>query len=285
MSALRLATGIQRVVGGDIGFIDTEAKRALQYADMFRFRHLPFEPPFGALDYMAALEHFVGKGVKTVIVDSMSHEHEGPGGLIDTHNAELDRLAGNDWGKRERVSMLAWQKPKAARRALINRILQLQANFIFCFRAKESSKPVKVNGKTEIVAQGFVPIAGDDFVFEMVTCALLLPGAKGVPTWQSENPGERMMIKTAVQFDWLYGDPRPLSEDTGERLAQWAQGDAALTEADVDVLVAAGQRHAEEGTAALKEWMADLTTAEVRAIQARKLGLGAIAKKADEGKA
>ena len=45
-SALRLATGVQRVVGGDIYFIDTEARRGLHYAERFTFRHLPFGAPF-----------------------------------------------------------------------------------------------------------------------------------------------------------------------------------------------------------------------------------------------
>src|SRR6266849_4599710 len=46
-SALRLATGIQRVSGGDIWGIDTESRRMLHYADKFKFRHVPFGAPFG----------------------------------------------------------------------------------------------------------------------------------------------------------------------------------------------------------------------------------------------
>lgn len=284
-SALRVATGIQQVAGGDIGFIDTEARRALQYADMFRFRHLQFDPPFGPLDYMAALEHFVSKGVKTVIIDSMSHEHEGQGGLLSMHEAELDRITKGDASKRERMSMLAWQKPKSHRQQLINRILQMNANFIFCFRAKESSKPVNVDGKMQIVPQGFVPIAGDAYVYEMTTCALLLPGAKGVPTWRSENPGERMMIKTAEQFRWLYEREEALSENTGRLLAEWAKGDTPLDETAIDALVESGRRNAQEGTAALREWMADLTASDKAALKVRNVGLGAIAKAADEARA
>ena len=82
-SALRLATGIQEVTGGDIYALDTEARRMLHYADRFRFQHVPFAAPFGSLDYLAALRFCVGQGGKTIIVDSMSHEHEGPGGLLD----------------------------------------------------------------------------------------------------------------------------------------------------------------------------------------------------------
>ena len=189
-SALRLATGIQEVTGGNIFGIDTEARRMLHYADCFKFQHVPFSAPFGSLDYLEALRFCVGQGGKVIVVDIMSHEHDGAGGMLNSHDRELDRLAGDDWGKRERVKMLAWQKPKADRRALINGLLQLEANFIFCFHAKETAKPVKVNGKTEVQPQGFMPIAGDEFVFEQTINCLLLPAAGGVPTWRSDQTGE-----------------------------------------------------------------------------------------------
>src|SRR5262245_59863896 len=175
-SALRVASGIQKVSGGDIFFIDTEARRALHYADMFSFRHVEFNAPHGSLDYLDAIKFCHERKAGVIIIDSMSHEHEGEGGLVDMHDKELDAIAGDDARKRERLSMVAWVKPKAARRKLINAILQMNTNFVFCFRAKESSKPVRnKEGKTEIVHQGFRPIAGEEFVFEMTVCCLLMP--------------------------------------------------------------------------------------------------------------
>lgn len=226
-TALRLATGIQSVSGGDIYVIDTESRRALHYADKFKFKHVPFDAPFGSLDYLAALQWCVKQGAGVVIVDSMSHEHEGPGGMKDLQEQILDRMAGTDYKKRERMQMLAWAEPKAKRRALINGILQLNCNFIFCFRAKNTSKPVKnpETGKNEVQQQGFMPIAGDEFVFEQTLNALLLPGAGGVPTWQSDQVGERTMIKLPEQFASLRQRTEPLDEKVGERLAKWAAGD------------------------------------------------------------
>jgi hypothetical protein len=223
-SALRLASGIQAVTGGEIFGIDTESSRMLHYADIFSFQHLPFGPPFGALDYLAALQHCVSLGARTIIVDSMSHEHEGAGGLLDTHDTELSRLAGDSPGKREAMKFLAWQRPKANRRQLINGILQLNANFVFCFRAKQTIKPVKAGGKTEFVPQGYMPIAGEEFVFEQTVCCLLLPHANGVPSWSSENIGERSIMKMPEQFKPIFADQGPLSEGTGRSLAEWARG-------------------------------------------------------------
>lgn len=283
-SALRLATGIQSVAGGDIYVVDTEARRALHYADRFKFRHLPFDAPFGSLDYLAAIKHCVGKGAGTVVVDSMSHEHEGPGGLLDMHDKELDRMAGDDYSKRERVKMLAWAKPKAARRQLINGLLQMNANFIFCFRAKDTAKPVKRNGKTEVESQGYMPIAGEEFVFEQTVNCLLLPRANGVPTWQTEQPGERIMMKLPEQFQPVFARPEPLSEDIGRRLAEWAKGDAsgsgqkinqpsqshsaAAPSIDLSALLTAGQNAAGDGLRALETWWKSLAPREQQALKA-----------------
>jgi hypothetical protein len=225
-TALRLATGIQSVVGGDIYFIDTESRRALHYADKFKFKHVPFDAPFGSLDYLAALQWCVAQGAGVIIVDSMSHEHEGPGGMIDLQDQVLTRLTRGDEGKRNAMQMLAWAEPKAKRRALINGILQLNCNFIFCFRAKNSSKPgIDDRGKKAVIAQGFMPIAGEEFVFEQTLNALLLPGAGGVPTWHSEAVGERTMIKLPEQFAGLRERHAPLDEKVGVRLAKWAAGE------------------------------------------------------------
>lgn len=222
-SALRIAEGI----GGEVFGIDTESRRMAHYASEHKFQHVEFKAPFGSLDYLAAIRFCVEKGAKTVIVDSMSHEHEGPGGLIDFQEREVDRLGGDDYAKRERVKMLAWQKPKAARRALISGLLQLNANFIFCFRAREKTKPMKIGGKTEIVELGFMPIAGEEFLFEMTANCLLMPKSGGVPTWQSEHVGERGVMKLPSYLAHVFPKDKVLDEDTGRALAAWAKGGTA----------------------------------------------------------
>jgi ABC-type dipeptide/oligopeptide/nickel transport system ATPase subunit len=227
-SALRLATGIQRISGGDIFVIDTESRRALHYAEKFKFRHVQFGAPFGSLDYLAAIDHCIKKGAKTIIVDSMSHEHEGPGGVLEQHAAETKRLAAAWRVSEEKAQMSAWGPCKADRRRMINTILQFNANFIFCFRAKEKLKIVSGKPPENL---GFMPIAGEEFVFEMVAKCLLLPGASGVPTWESNWAGERMMMKMPEQFKQLFATRKALDEDTGQEMALWAAGVAPSSEA------------------------------------------------------
>jgi ABC-type oligopeptide transport system ATPase subunit len=221
-SALRAATGIQRVTGGDIYYIDTEARRALHYADRFKFRHLEFQAPFGPLDYLAAIEHCQKKGAKVIVVDSMSHEHEGPGGVLEKHEQETTRLSALWHVSRDAAQMSAWAEPKAERRRLINSILQLGINGIFCFRAKEKLKIIKGEKPQPM---GWMPIAGEEFVYEMTVNCLLYPGCGGVPEWNPGEIGEKMMVKLPEQFRELFKQKRPMDEDTGESLAKWAAGD------------------------------------------------------------
>ena len=228
-SALRAATGIQRVTGGEIFYIDTEARRALHYADRFKFRHLEFTAPFGPLDYLAAIEHCQKKGAKVIVVDSMSHEHEGPGGVLEKHETETTRLSALWHCSRDAAQMSAWVEPKAERRRLINSILQLGINGIFCFRAKEKLR-IKKGEKPE--PMGWMPIAGEEFVFEMTVNCLLYPGSGGVPEWNPGEIGERMMVKLPEQFRELFKQRRPLDEETGEALAKWAAGSSMTSPAD-----------------------------------------------------
>lgn len=220
-SALRLATGIQRVTGGDIYVVDTESRRALHYADSFTFKHMEFGPPFASLDYLAALQHCVQAGARVVVVDSFSHEHAGVGGYLDFQASEVQRMSGGDAAKAERVKMAGWIKPAAARRRMIDGILQMNANFIFCFRAKEKTKPKKGGGIEEL---GFMPISGDEILFEETVNILLPPKSGGVPQWRSDFVGEKFMMKLPKQFEALFGDPRPLDEAHGQALAEWARG-------------------------------------------------------------
>ncbi len=220
-SALRLATGMQRITGGEIFGIDTESRRMLHYADDFKFEHVPFGAPFSPLDYLAAIEYCAKKKASIIVVDSMTHEHEGPGGVLEWHDKEMK----GDQSKQ----FIAWAKPKAARRRLINTVLQLGVNAVFCFRAKEKIKiqtGKDEKGKSKKPIQlGWMPIAGDEFLYEQTVNCLLYPASGGVPTWSSEEVGERQMMKLPKQFFDVFAEEQPLSEDIGQSLAQWAKGD------------------------------------------------------------
>lgn len=230
-SALRLATGIQRVTGGEIFGIDSEACRMKHYAPqaaeplrpgLFSFRHVEFGEPFGPADYLAAIEHCVRKGAKVIVIDSYSHVHEGIGGLLEMHQAEVKRLQ-PIFKSEAKANMPAWAVPKQEHRRLVNRLLQMKCHFIFCFRAQE-----KLNFRPgqDPEPMGYMPIAPKGFVFELTAKFLLMPGARGVATWKSEYRGEREMMKQPDQFAELFAKHGQLNEELGEGMARWAAGSA-----------------------------------------------------------
>lgn len=251
-SGLRLATGMQQVKGGEIFGIDTEAGRMKHYADQFKFRHVPFASPFDPLSYLAAVEHCVKKGGKIIMIDSASHMHEGPGGTLEAHEAECERLQ-NAWKTtRDKVQMSAWQKPKSDLRRFLNSILQLEVNLIFCFRAKDK---IKLIGGGKPQALGYMPIAGEEMIFEMTLNCLLYPNSGGVPTWQPDEMGEKAIIKLPQQFKSIFADKQPISEDIGRKLAEWASG--GKKDSPKDPLIA-GREAAARGSEALKLWWGTL---------------------------
>lgn len=271
-SALRLATGMQRVTGGEVFGIDTESNRMLHYAPLpgekadpargkFTFRHVPFSAPYSSLRYLAAIEYCAKRGAKVIVIDSMSHEHDGVGGVLESHQAEVDRLVAETKRSADSVKMQAWGVPKANRRRLINALLtELSVSCVFCFRAKPklklATKEEKKRGEDAVTQLGFCAVAGEEFIFEMMLKCVLLPGAEGVPTWHSEYQGEQEMMKLPGQFVHLFERPAQLSEDIGQQLAEWAAGGDTKTPSDEEcAAVCVGAKNA--GTAEELEVVAD----------------------------
>ena len=97
-SAMRLAAGMAG--SKPFAVIDTEAGRAKHYADRFAFDHADLHSPFRPGTYAAAIIEADKAGYPVIVVDSFSHEHAGDGGLLDWHEEELDRMAGQDYKRR-----------------------------------------------------------------------------------------------------------------------------------------------------------------------------------------
>jgi hypothetical protein len=83
-SALQLAYGLC----GDwscIALIDSSGQ-SNYYARLGAFNTLQIGPPFHPARYYEALDLCIESGVGVVIIDSLSHEWQGPGGVLDTRS-------------------------------------------------------------------------------------------------------------------------------------------------------------------------------------------------------
>ncbi len=230
LSALRIARGLASD-DSKIFVIDTEAGRALHYACAdgekpgkftFAFQHGELEAPFSPMAYGEALKVAVDAGAEVIIVDSASHEHEGPGGILEMHVEEHKRL-----GNRDATKFAAWIKPKHAHDIYVNSLLQTKAHLIFCFRAKDKMAMIKNKaGKMEPTKLGWTAIITDRMEFEMSDLLMLPPGCDGVPDL---TKGKILEHHRTIFGELPAGrDARwqgfQLSEQTGEKLAAWAAG-------------------------------------------------------------
>lgn len=212
-SSMRLASGLSK--GKPFVVIDTESRRALHYADMFKFDHGEIHAPFRPDTYVEAILAADKAGYPVIVVDSCSHEWAGEGGILDWQEDELDRMAGDDYRKREACKMAAWIKPKMSHKQMVQRLLQVKAHLILCFRAEEKSGMEKdKNGKTVIVQKGWQPICEKNMPYELTMSFMLTPDAPGMP-----NPVKlQEQHKAAIKLD------KPIDENAGKLLAAWAEG-------------------------------------------------------------
>lgn len=259
-SALRLATGIAN--GKKIVVIDTENGRARIYADEFQFDTADLTAPFRPAAYADAIIAADEAGYPVIVVDSMSHEWAGDGGMLDWQ----DELMGGVEAKR----LSAWIVPKMEHKKFVTKgLLQRKAHIILCFRAEPKVEMRKgADGKWEIVPKpslvgldGWIPISEKNLPYELTASFLLMADQPGVP-----HP-----IKLPEKLRGFFPLGEPIGEAAGGALAEWAKGGKAKPAA-----------------AASEEWAADGEVAAVLELAARvsdeahEKMTGALAKQRDE---
>jgi hypothetical protein len=152
----------------------------------------------------------------------MSHEWAGEGGILDWHEDELQRMAGTDWKKRESCKMAAWITPKMQHKQMVQKLLQVRAHLILCFRAEPKVEMQRgADGRMEIVEKksltglhGWIPIAEKNLPYELTASFLLMADRPGVP----------LPIKLQQQHKDLFPLDQAITEASGTRLAAWARG-------------------------------------------------------------
>lgn len=234
LSMIKLAEGMRMVSNKETFVIDTEISgdtgRAAFYKQHAKFQHVLLPPPHNPLSYVDAIEYCLSKGAGQIIVDSMSHEHEGVGGVLQMHDDVVAKRG-------ENFNFIAWGPPKKERNVLLRTIQSCPAHLLLCFRAKERIKlPDKKapNEEDRKVQQlGYMPIGAEEIFFEMLFSFLFPPGAEGKPQWDGLERGEKAMVK-APEFlrQMLHGHKGQITVDLGKQLAQWAHGQSTKQQPD-----------------------------------------------------
>jgi hypothetical protein len=214
-SALQLAYGLANFDASKVGFIDTENRRGSLYADTLvsqgtgevqQFYIGDLEPPFTPQRYSDAIKAFQDAGVEVLVIDSISHEYEGTGGVLEMR----EPLPGKQ-GKRDNYA-------KAEHKKMMNTLLQSNMHIVACVRAREKVIIEKVGGETKYIPQGVQPICEKNFMFEM-TASLMM--------WNEGKSQE--VLKCPSELKPILGrEEGYITAADGKALRDWVDGAAKI---------------------------------------------------------
>lgn len=197
MDALLIAKGL----GGKIAFLDTERGSASLYADLVDFDVVEMQPPYSPERFIEIIHEAEKAGYDTLILDSISHEWNGQGGVLEI----VDSIAK---AKYRGNSYAAWNEGTPRHQKFIDAMLASNLHIIATMRSKAVYvETEKQNGKKQIEKQGSAPQQREGLEFEFtVILDLSLDGH---------------LANASKDRTRLFGDPFIVTEQTGKDLLDW----------------------------------------------------------------
>ena len=154
MSSLLLSYGLC----GDwskIAVIDTENHSAELYSHLGDYNVINIAAPYSPEKYQEAIKLCEKSGIEVIIIDSISHEWEGSGGILDMHSS----MAGN--------SFTNWSKLTPRHNAFLQAILQSQCHVIGNIRSKQEYVLQEKSGKFIPEKVGLKGVTREGMDYEM----------------------------------------------------------------------------------------------------------------------
>lgn len=195
-SALLLAKGL---VGSweKIAVIDTENNSASLYSHLGDFNTIELAAPYTPERYIQAIKTCEDAGIECIIIDSITHEWDGKGGLLEIHSS----MTGN--------SFTNWSSLTPRHQKFIDAILQSTSHVITTVRRKQDYEMTKdSNGKTKVEKAGLKEVTREGFEYELTVNFNL--DEKHNCTASKDRTG---MFMDAPVFK--------ITEDTGKQIAAW----------------------------------------------------------------
>jgi hypothetical protein len=209
-SALLLAKGL---VGNwkDIGIVDTEnnASAIARKTLKANFRTLNIAAPFHPDKFIEAIRVAIESGVKCLVIDSLTHEWNGPGGCLELHAQATQAHPKND-------SYASWSVVTPMHDRLLQYMVNAPIHIIVCFRAsQEYVKEAGMNGgKTTIRKLGIAPETRKNSEYEF-SYVISIDDNHYYTAMKDRSEG----IDTKGIFQPSL--PEKLSEDKGKELREW----------------------------------------------------------------
>lgn len=213
MSALKLARGLA-TAWEKICVIDSENGSADLYSHIGPYNVITLHAPFSPESYIAAIKAAEDAGMEVIIIDSITHEWAGPGGILEI----ADSLA-----KDAKSSFTVWAKLTPRHNRFIDAILQSGCHVICCGRSKQdyALNQTEKNGKTVNVPEkiGLKAVTREGFDYEMTVSFELAISHYATSTKD----------RTSIFQD---KPEHIITEETGEKLRLWNESGK---EAPIDV--------------------------------------------------
>lgn len=250
-SALQLAWGLANGDASKVGLLDTENRRGSLYADILKdkggkvhqFLIGDLDAPFSPQRYIDAILEFQAAGVEVLVIDSVSHEWNGLGGVL------------NMVAKYEK-SVTAWKNVKPEHQRFMNTMLQSDMHIIVCIRA---TNKVDWKDPKNPKSLGIMPVQQEEFMFEMTASMMMWNGGKS-----------REVMKCPEDLVPIFGSAGELCEGyltarNGLSLRQWVDGGVSL-DPRVENARNTLRTIAEQGVDALNKAWSELPAAVRKAI-------------------
>lgn len=206
--ALQIAKGL----GGRCVVIDTEEGSSDLYDHLHDFDVIDLKPPFTPERYIEAITAAEEAGYEVIIVDSVTHCWSGPGGCLELlEDVAKAQFRGNTWSAFSVITP-RW-------RAFVDKLLRSPAHVICSGRSKTETAQVDDHGRKKVAKLGMKLEARDGLEFEF-TLVLDLIHDGHFATVSKDRTG------------LFAGDPKPITVETGKRIAEWLAGGQAVAVTD-----------------------------------------------------
>jgi hypothetical protein len=199
-SALQLAFGLAGP-GGRVAVIDTENGSASLYAHLGEYDVLELEPPFTVARYVEAIGEAGRAGYDVLVIDSISHEWAGDGGLLHLKE-NLDSRGGNSFANWAKVTPLHEQFKTALLLAPLHVLVTMRSkqDYVMQDDGKGRAVPIKV---------GLSPVQREGFEYEL---SLVFDVSMSHEAMTSKD-------RTGL-FDGVVGR---VTQEHGRRLREWLE--------------------------------------------------------------
>ncbi|EOO33942.1 hypothetical protein IIU_02682 [Bacillus cereus VD133] len=188
-----------------IGVIDTEHERSKLHVGLVygetkigNFLHINFTPPYTTERYSEAVQVMKNAGAEVLIIDSLSHNWQGEGGIIETHG----EMSGN--------SFQNWGKLSSETTKLIKTLTQNNVHILATLRTKtEYVVEPDAKGKMAPRKVGTKPVQKDEMEYEFMLNFVI----------DIDHVADTSKDNTQM----FEGNPQKITVEVGRKLYQWLE--------------------------------------------------------------